>query len=714
MTVSTINNRIVYNGDGVSTIFAFNIYFLANTDLIIYVDDVLQVLNVDYTVTGAGLQSGGSVEFTIAPPVGVSNVIAIRDVDLLQSTDLPSNGPFPAETVERMSDKLTMTVQRLKELIGRSLILSDADVSGVSTVLPSPSGGQVVGWKADETGLQNYDYDALSEAAAESAEEAAESAAIAVAASASALTFKSLKGVGGLDTSTLVTVGMTVSALGFNAAGDGGSNDYLIVAAGSGTESEGYFDLAVHQAQGLFPNGRNVKQWGCVGDGATDDTTAITNAKLASLGYKLFFPKGTYLTDAVSAASMTGVNFVGEDKHSTILKLNASQNTHLVSYSDSVNCSIINMTIDQNTTNQTGGHGMRLGGVDGLLLQNIIIKECNDYGIGVQAGTNKNVTIDNFEINGAGIDGIDIKDYELDNENITLSNGVIKDFGREGTTSGGLDIRGPVVVDNLHIVAQNANNRGFRLRIESVQGRAGSGVLDNIEVLISDSTAQGMVTEGATVNNFTISNVTVRGGVLGAIGSTGGLLKNLSSYGATTGEALSISGVDNSIDGLVIDGASRSIDVEAAATGNTVSNFNLKNITGTDAVRIQATADNNSFINGVVQSGKGISDSATNTTISRVRNWKTTANLISSDILVDSTGTKAVNITHGLAVTPNLEDITLTVIRSTGSPTDYRIGMLHIDGVSSTVVAVRAVVTTASATSGAAIKLALTVRAKNS
>jgi hypothetical protein len=448
--------------------------------------------------------------------------------------------------------------------------------------------------------------------------------------------------------------------------------------------------------------------------GATDSTAGIDAAIVASLGRSLFFPKGTYRTNGISVTSLTGVHITGEDKYSTIIQLNNAQNTHVVSYTGAVDCSLENVTLNQNTANQTGGHGIRMGGVDGLTIRNVIIKECNDYGIGIQAGTNTNVLIDGFEINGTGIDGIDVKDSDLANENITITNGVIRDFGREGSASGGFDIRGPVIVSNIHVVCQNANGRGFRFRIESVQGRAGSGSASNISVLLSDTTQQGFNLEGATNNNVALTNITVRGGALGIVGSTGCLLKNLTSYGATASEALSIPGSDNIIDGLVIDGATRGIDMEPAATGNIITNFNIKNVTGADAVRIQATANNNSFTQGVVQSGKNIADAATGTTIRDVRNWATKANLISTDLLVDSTGSKAFTFTHGLAVTPNPEDVTLTVIRSTGSPTDYRIGLIHIDGnPTSTTFAGRIVVTSASATGGAAVRLAATVRSKN-
>jgi hypothetical protein len=77
--------------------------------------------------------------------------------------------------------------------------------------------------------------------------------------------------------STDLAVGDRVRTLGYTTIGDGGGNDYQIVAAATGTADGGeYIDLATHQAKGLFHGGiYNAKQWGVVADGTTNDTTDI-------------------------------------------------------------------------------------------------------------------------------------------------------------------------------------------------------------------------------------------------------------------------------------------------------------------------------------------------------------------------------------------------------------------------------------------------------
>lgn len=165
MTVSTTNNRTAYTGNGTTTVFAFPYKFLEKTDLVVYVDGVIKTLNVDYTV-GTPSDFGANVTFSSAPASSAS-VVIFADPNLLQSSDLPSTGPFPSSTVEQMVDKVTLQVQRLRDLANRAFRLSDADISGASSVLPTPSPRKALIWALDGLSLINstYDPDAASVAA---------------------------------------------------------------------------------------------------------------------------------------------------------------------------------------------------------------------------------------------------------------------------------------------------------------------------------------------------------------------------------------------------------------------------------------------------------------------------------------------------------------------------------------------------------------------
>ena len=157
MTVSTTNNRIAYTGNGSTTVFSFPYKFIATSDIVVYVAGVLQ--STGYTVGTPG-DSGANITFTTAP-ASLASVVILSDPSKLQSTSLPSTGPFPAKSVETMSDKLTLLVQRLADRINRSMTLSDADVSTASLTLPTPAANQLVGWNPTATALQNVDQATL-------------------------------------------------------------------------------------------------------------------------------------------------------------------------------------------------------------------------------------------------------------------------------------------------------------------------------------------------------------------------------------------------------------------------------------------------------------------------------------------------------------------------------------------------------------------------
>lgn len=159
MTVSTTQSRIGYNGNGATTVFAFPYRFLESTDLTVTLvradtTQVVQTLNTDYTVTGAGDDAGGTVTMVVAPTSGQQLVI-VRAVPLTQETDYISGDPFPAESHERALDKLTMISQRLENLISRSVRLSDADLLVSSTILPSPIANASLVWNGTGTAIVN-------------------------------------------------------------------------------------------------------------------------------------------------------------------------------------------------------------------------------------------------------------------------------------------------------------------------------------------------------------------------------------------------------------------------------------------------------------------------------------------------------------------------------------------------------------------------------
>lgn len=125
MTVSSEQSQVPYVGDGSTKIFPIPFYFLENTHIKITMVDLLGnsiplVQNIDYTVSGAGNQTGGSATLSVAPP-NLTSILIYRLVPATQLTDYQPNDDFPAESHERALDKLTMLVQQVSESDSRAL-----------------------------------------------------------------------------------------------------------------------------------------------------------------------------------------------------------------------------------------------------------------------------------------------------------------------------------------------------------------------------------------------------------------------------------------------------------------------------------------------------------------------------------------------------------------------------------------------------------------
>lgn len=187
-TVSSTDNKIIYTGDAIVTVFPYNFKVFEDTDLAVEIQDIatgvetIQVLNVDYTVSGVGDAVGGNVTMIVSPIVG-EKLIVKRILPLTQETDLVDNTVFSLELLEEGYDRLVMIAQELDERVSRALL---ADITSTADyTLPSPDAGKVLKWNATEDGLINSTYDP-DEQVANAEASATSAAASAVTASSSA------------------------------------------------------------------------------------------------------------------------------------------------------------------------------------------------------------------------------------------------------------------------------------------------------------------------------------------------------------------------------------------------------------------------------------------------------------------------------------------------------------------------------------------------
>lgn len=358
-------------------------------------------VDTDYTVNNIGTDGGGTID-RVAGALPTGDEWYIRsDYIATQLTDLESQGGFFPDVHEAVMDKTTFLIQQHNDLIRRSVRFSDSYSGNADTSLPAPDAGKTLAWSESADSIVNGPssndittavVDAqTAQAAAETAQSTAETNATlsqlaawdaeaevltansyalqpedvfvniytsdddgtftvtatteysslhwAAKADASASTTTSTHlSVAAMVADTALGIGQKVRTLGYYSAGDGGGNDYEIVAAASGTADGGsYIDLSTHQAKGLFNDSViNIKKFGAVADGADsledgdtvkgDWVTATSyvvgdliweSSSGSRLGYicAIAHTSGTFATDLTAVKWVVG-SFSGTDNTS--------------------------------------------------------------------------------------------------------------------------------------------------------------------------------------------------------------------------------------------------------------------------------------------------------------------------------------------------------------------------------------------------------------
>jgi hypothetical protein len=270
MTLSSTTSKASYAGDGATASFAIPFMFLENG----HVEAVLRdggdaettwTLNTEYALSGAGDPAGGTLTVSTDPtdfrPAAGETLVIRRVVPATQETDYPEGGAFPAAAHEQALDKLTMLVQQQAEEIARALRLPVS--SQVADVrMAEPGAGELLRWNGSGNAL---------------------------------------------ETAALGDLGLNVPA--------------EMVDPGAG-------DVLVHDGalwRNRAPRVIDVRDYGAVGDGTTDDTAAIQAAIDAGSGVApVFVPTGTWRLTAALDARTGGLSLAGAGINRTILRQDAN------------------------------------------------------------------------------------------------------------------------------------------------------------------------------------------------------------------------------------------------------------------------------------------------------------------------------------------------------------------------------------------------------
>ncbi|MBD1554162.1 glycosyl hydrolase family 28-related protein [Pseudomonas typographi] len=357
----------------------------------------------------------------------------------------------------------------------------------------------------------------------------------------------------------------------------------------------------------------NVKDYGAVGDGVTDDTAAIqaaVDAAAAAGGGQVYVPSGTYIVSGGDEPSdgcivlKSNVYMYGDGMGESTLKVADGWDQSITGIvrsaygEETSNFGLSDMTLDGNRDNTSGKiDGWFNGYIPGeeghdsnVTLDSVEILDCSGYGFDPHEQT-ENMVIENCVSHGNGLDGF-VADYLSDS---VFRNNVAYDNDRHGfnivTSTHDFTLEDNVAYDNGGggIVVQRgsediASPTNITITGGEVYGNGAEGVLikmsDNVTVDgvdIHDNGTAGIRLYGSsdvTVENNTLTNDAQTSAVPEII---------IQSYDDTNGVSGNFyAGSDNVIEGNTIVGGAQSTYGVAernedgtdrnAILGNTISN----------------------------------------------------------------------------------------------------------------------------------------------
>lgn len=369
--------------------------------------------------------------------------------------------------------------------------------------------------------------------------------------------FARLANIAAMTALTEMSDNDTVEVLGYTTEGDGGGGTFYWDAASTATANSGTIFAADAGGTGrwirVYSGHVNVRWFGAVADGATNDASAVQAAIDAlTLGGAIFFPSGVYYLN--TAITLGGnITFLGEN--GSVLNAGTSLTTAMAAGTSLSNVAVKSLKFEGPGTAGTSGTErlLELNGctnvqIDGCAFQTsrviaVVLDAC------VRVRVSSSEFLDNYHY------GMEIRDVS---EDVAIINCVFKGNGSTGTATSTIG-RGLNLWEVNNAVVSNCvfrDNNEYGLRVYSQSGD----------------------TDGS--RNISVSNCAFdRNGSTGASGidlylyNEGGNIERIDINGCTfntlaSRTAISLQGADITVQGCTIENVS-------AQTGNAFALNNL-------------------------------------------------------------------------------------------------------------------------------------------
>jgi hypothetical protein len=423
MTISIQNNdpRISYSvASGVTqTSFTIPFDFYSDSDVNVYIDDVLKVITADYTVSG-GSGSTGTLTMSVTGASGTgSTVVILRNIPLDRTTDFPLSGPFNISSLNTELDRFIAISADQRDGQNQSITVPDAE--SYNMVLPKAAdrAGRLVIFDevgnvevASEAAIGNIIVGANFITDAFTGDGSTVAFTLSVAANSKNNTQVHVDGVyqnkAGYSLSGAVLTFSEAPPL--NAAIEVVSGDSIAEGTTGNSSAidynQGGTGAVDRTVEAKLQEFVSVKDFGAVGDGVTDDSAAI-QAAISAATYGVYFPQGNYKAAEIP---LNKGDFVLYGPMASITNnLDGAKHTFVVR--DGINFRRSKVIFGQVTNKGTAGHVFSIenGGLSGCTID---ITELQQNTVGYKILTNEvggTVVGANIENDNSGLFFTDIK-----------------------------------------------------------------------------------------------------------------------------------------------------------------------------------------------------------------------------------------------------------------------------------------------------------------
>jgi hypothetical protein len=161
MTIQNNPTRNQYTATSGQTVFNYNFEIISTGDISVFKGDTRLAISTDYTLTGVGNESGGTVTLVVGATTG--DIITIyRSTAQERLTDYQNSGDFLSDEVNSDFDRIWAVIQEIDGGQGRYLQLSDTTTASLPVTLDDPIASQILRWKDDSSGVESVSLSTIS------------------------------------------------------------------------------------------------------------------------------------------------------------------------------------------------------------------------------------------------------------------------------------------------------------------------------------------------------------------------------------------------------------------------------------------------------------------------------------------------------------------------------------------------------------------------